>query len=100
MISGKEFLSASKRLREAVKDRGPEYTEENSESKAIEKFKFRISELSAVLKQHADLTNHSLRRHFKEAERVHLASYKEMETWEEVRQKDPQVQGLQLLSCR
>ena len=79
LIPGKGFLSASKRLREAVEDRGSEYNEENSESKVIKKFKLRISELSAALKQHADLTNHLLRRYFKKAERVHLTSYKEIE---------------------
>jgi flagellar biosynthesis chaperone FliJ len=100
LISGKGFLSASKRLREAVEDRGPEYTRENLESKAIKKFKLRISELSAALKQHADLTNHPLRRYFKEAERIYFTSYKEMKTWEKVRQKDFQIQRLQLLSCR
>jgi hypothetical protein len=78
-ILGKRFLSTSKRLREAVEERGPEYSEEDSESEAIKKFKLRITELSAAPKQHADLKNHSLRRHFKETERVHLTSYKKIE---------------------
>ena len=79
LVSGKGFLSASKRLREAVEERGPEYPEEDSESEIIKKFKLRITELPAAPKQHTDLKNHSLRRYFKEAERVHLVSYKKIE---------------------
>jgi hypothetical protein len=78
-VPGKGFLSASKRLREAVKGRGPEYSEEDSGSKAIEKFKLRITKLSAALKQYTDLKNYSLRRYFKEIERVYLTSYKKIE---------------------
>ena len=49
-VPEKRFLSASKRLREAVEGRGPECPEENSGSKAIKKFKLRIAELPAAPK--------------------------------------------------
>ena len=89
MVLRKGFLSASKRLKKAVEERGPECSEENSRNEAIKKVKLRITELPAALKQHADLKNHPLRRHFEEAERVYLVSHKKIETWEEVRQRDP-----------
>jgi hypothetical protein len=89
MVPEKRFLSASKRLKEAVEGRGPECPKEDSGSEAIEKFKLRIAELPAAPKQHTDLKNHPLRKHFEEAERVHLISHKKMEMWEEVRQRDP-----------
>ena len=50
LILGKGFLFASKRLREAVEEKEPEYSEEDSESKIIKKFKLRITKLPAALK--------------------------------------------------
>ena len=79
MIPEKRFLSISKRLKEAVKERGSEYSEEDSESKTIKKFKLKITKLFTALKKHTDLKNYSLRKYFKETERVHFTSYKKIE---------------------
>lgn len=48
---------------------------------------------------HRDLENHVLGELFLEAEKTHLQSHREMNSWTEISSQDPEAKGRQILDC-
>ena len=51
-------------------------------------------------KRHADLAEHALGHLFEQAELDHLKSHEDMNSWLEIRARDPRVKGQKVLDCK
>lgn len=61
--------------------------------------KIHRSSLPPLPKWHNDLHDHPLGKLFLNAEADHLKSYRDMNSWSEIRAKHPSVVGKQVLDC-
>ena len=63
------------------------------------KLKIRVKDLPMPPRTHTQLQNHPKRAEFEQAEKDHLQSHQDMNSWTEIDQDDLQSRGKQVLGC-